>query len=76
MPNCKGHGDQRCVITRQPITAVEAMLPEKEFLRIHRSYIVSLSAISSFTHESVQLGKEELPVGKMYRYTLLKSMNA
>jgi DNA-binding LytR/AlgR family response regulator len=67
---------QGCVITRQPIMAVEAMLPEKEFLRIHRSYIVSLAAVSAFTHEAVQLGKEELPVGKIYRNTLIRSMKA
>ncbi len=60
------------VITRQTIASVEAMLSESKFIRIHRSYIVSLSKIKSFTHETVEVGNKELPVGKLYRNNFVK----
>jgi DNA-binding LytR/AlgR family response regulator len=60
------------VITRQTITSIEAMLPESHFLRIHRSYIISLNKLKSFTAETVEIGNKELPVGKIYRSNFLK----
>lgn len=60
------------VITRQTIASVEAMLSDSEFTRIHRSYIVSLGKIKSFTHEIVEVGNKELPIGKLYRNNFLK----
>jgi DNA-binding LytR/AlgR family response regulator len=60
------------VITRQTIASIEAMLSESQFIRIHRSYIVSLSRLKSFTAETVEIGNKQLPVGKLYRNNFLK----
>ncbi len=60
------------IITRQTISSIEAMLSESEFVRIHRSYIVSIKKIDSFTHETVEIGKKELPIGKFYLNSFLK----
>lgn len=60
------------VITRQTIAAVEAMLSDGQFIRIHRSYIVSLNKLKSFTAETVEIGPKELPIGKLYRNNFLK----
>jgi len=60
------------IITKQSISSVEAMLPESEFLRIHRSFIVSISKIKSFTHEVIETEKAEIPIGKLYRNELMK----
>jgi two-component system, LytTR family, response regulator len=60
------------VITRQTIASVEAMLSESQFIRIHRSYIVSVNKLKSFTAEIVEIGNKELPVGKLYRNNFLK----
>lgn len=61
------------VLTRQTITSVEAMLPASQFVRIHRSFIVSLEKINSFTNESVEVGNKELPIGKLYRNGFIKT---
>lgn len=63
------------IITRQTIASVEAMLSESQFVRIHRSYIISLSKLKSFTSESVEIGNKELPIGKLYRNDFLKIQN-
>jgi len=60
------------VITRQTISSIEAMLSDSEFIRIHRSYIISIKKIDSFTHETVEIGKKELPIGKFYLNSFLK----
>ena len=60
------------IITRQTISSVEAMLSENKFLRIHRSFIVSLDKIRSFSNETVEIGNKELPIGKLYRNGFLK----
>ncbi len=60
------------VITKQSISSVEEMLPEKEFVRVHRSYIVSLSKIKTFTSELLEIDKTEIPIGKLYRNGVMK----
>ena len=60
------------IISRQSISSVEDMLPEKEFIRTHRSFIVSLQKIRSFTQEVIEIEKAEIPIGKIYRNTVMK----
>lgn len=60
------------IITRQTISSVEAMLTENKFFRIHRSYIVSLDKIKSFSAEMVAIGNMELPIGRLYRNSFLQ----
>jgi two-component system, LytTR family, response regulator len=68
----KVYTDKGYLITRQTIASVEAMLSDSKFIRVHRSYIVSLSKLKSFTAESVEIGNKELPIGKLYRNIFLK----
>lgn len=60
------------ILTRQTIASVEAMLSDSQFIRIHRSFIVSLNKLKSFTAETVEIANKELPIGKLYRNTFLK----
>jgi DNA-binding LytR/AlgR family response regulator len=62
----------RSIVSKQSISAIEESLPEEAFLRIHRSFIVSLSKIESFTAGVIQIGKYELPVSRSYRHEVEK----
>lgn len=62
----------KTIITKQSISSMEEMLPKDSFTRIHRSYIVSLSKIESYTAELIEVAKQELPVSRMYRHELAK----
>ena len=62
------------IITKQSISSVEEMLPEKEFVRVHRSYIVSLSRIKTFTSELLEIDRTEIPIGKLYRNGVMKAL--
>ena len=48
------------------------LLPEKEFIRIHRSFIVSVSRITSFSKRSVFMNDIEIPIGTTYLTSFLE----
>jgi DNA-binding LytR/AlgR family response regulator len=48
------------------ISSVENMLPQNLFLRIHRSFIVSMKKVTAFTNNDVEIGKLELPIGRSF----------
>lgn len=58
----------RTIVTRQSISSLEENLPKSMFLRIHRSYIVAINKIQSYSSELVMIGENELPVSKMYKH--------
>ena len=62
------------VITKQTITAIEAMLPHEEFMRVHRSFIVSQKKISAYNQNSIFIGKLELPLGPLYKQNIMKRL--
>lgn len=66
-----------CVLSRVLLKNLAAMLPEGDFLRIHRSFIISRSKISSFSRQNVILhpcnvfpSPISLPVGRQYASSL------
>ncbi|MGE5106369.1 MAG: LytR/AlgR family response regulator transcription factor [Sphingobacteriales bacterium] len=54
------------LLVKQSISSLEELLPANLFLRIHRSYIVSLSKISAFTNHDVEIAGQEIPIGRLY----------
>ena len=64
----------RTIVSKQSISTIEENLPEEAFLRIHRSFIVSISKIESFTAGLIQIGKYELPVSRSYRHEVEKAL--
>jgi len=63
------------IITKQSITSVEEMLPDHSFIRTHRSFIVSLPRIRSYTSELIEIDKTEIPIGKLFRNNVLKTLS-
>lgn len=69
------HNDNGIVITsKEKISHMEKTLPEG-FLRIHRSFIVNRSKISSFSREYVVVGEKELPISRSYRQEVVGKLN-
>lgn len=64
----------RTIISKNSISALEERLPAS-FMRIHRSFIVSLNKIESYSHDLIQIGKFELPVSRSYRHEVEKVLN-
>jgi len=60
------------LITKQSISSVEALLPDNQFIRTHRSFLVSMARIKSYTAELIEIEDQEIPIGKLYRPDVLK----
>ncbi len=69
------HTNDRVITSRTTISSVEKLLPENGFLRIHRSYIVSLKHITSFSPVSVYIGMREFPIGSSYKNNVFDKLD-
>lgn len=49
---------------------IEALLPSHLFKRIHRSFIISVDKIESYTAEEVEIGGTSIPIGRDYKNVL------
>lgn len=66
----------RMYTSRQTISSIEILLNKNEFIRIHRSFIVPMNKIKSYTHELVEINKKELPIGKFYLNHFIKLIDS
>ncbi|HVV54573.1 MAG TPA: LytTR family DNA-binding domain-containing protein [Mucilaginibacter sp.] len=60
------------VITLQNMKKMEDALPEKHFIRVHKSYIVSINKIDSIERSRIFIGDKIIPVGDTYRDDFFK----
>lgn len=60
---------------RMSLQQLEDKINYSHFIRIHRSYIVNMNAISTFTDTELQAGKFILPIGRNYRDTFIRQFN-
>ncbi len=72
----KIHLADKTIITRETISAIEAKLPVKNFIRIHRSYIISINNIVSFTNEEIIINKKSLPISRSYKKEVLQVLES
>lgn len=54
-------------ISKMSTQEIESLLPKNLFKRIHRSYIVSINKIESYTSDMVEVHGTSLPIGRGYR---------
>jgi DNA-binding LytR/AlgR family response regulator len=50
---------------------LELELPSSQFIRVHKSYIVAINKIDFLDGNTLQVGKEKIPVGPSYKEQLL-----
>ncbi|WP_055445727.1 LytR/AlgR family response regulator transcription factor [Lacinutrix mariniflava] len=67
----KIHLANETIVTRETISAIEAKLPKQQFMRIHRSYIISIKYIDAFTNEYITIGDKALPISRSYKKEVL-----
>ncbi|SEJ78395.1 LytTr DNA-binding domain-containing protein [Cyclobacterium xiamenense] len=77
----KGDGNYTTLITREKsyslrniLKEFEEMLPTRQFLRIHKSYIVNLNDIKTISPKEVTVLSEKVPVGRTYYQTLINGI--
>lgn len=65
----------KTLITLMTLKAIQQKLPEKEFVRIHRSFIVPLSKLEVVSRSKVRIADKEVPVGASYSDSFFALMN-
>ncbi len=70
----KIHLANKTVITRETIANIQSKLPQKEFIRTHRSFIVSKPKIDSFTNEYIEINKNQIPISRSYKKEVLEKL--
>ncbi len=68
----KIHTNEKTIVTRETISNIEAKLPNKDFIRVHRSYLVSIPKIESFTSENIEINKNSIPISRSYKKGVLE----
>ena len=66
---------QKILVTRDTLSNIEARLPVGNFIRIHRSFIVSMHKIETFTSDTIGIGKHEVPISRSYRDAVIEKLS-
>ena len=59
------------LLAKQSISAMENLLSEHKFIRVHRSYMVSFDKVSGYNGASVLLAGREIPIGRLYKQVVM-----
>jgi DNA-binding LytR/AlgR family response regulator len=59
------------ILAKQSISAMENLLSDHKFMRVHRSYMVSFEKISGYNGVAVQLAGHEIPIGRLYKQAVM-----
>jgi DNA-binding LytR/AlgR family response regulator len=63
---------QKTVIARMTMKAMIEKLPSRDFVRVHRSYIVPVKRITNVRNKLITIGTHEIPIGASYEEEFLK----
>lgn len=64
----------RCLITYQKLSYLEQKLPDRQFIRIHRSFIIAAEKIEAYTPNAVEISGKTLPISRNYKNEVLKRL--
>jgi DNA-binding LytR/AlgR family response regulator len=63
--------ENKTILTKMQIGEVEELLPRNEFVRIHRSFIISKQKIEAVSLSEVEVKGKAIPIGRNYREFVL-----
>lgn len=66
------HAKGKKITALASLRELEEALPENQFIRIHKSFIVAIREISSLEGNLIEVDNTRLPVGKTYKEEVLK----
>ena len=62
------------IISLQSLKHLEDSLPSKEFLRVHRSYIVPLNKVKVLEGNQLRINDKLIPIGRSYRDVVISKI--
>ncbi|WP_298540793.1 LytTR family DNA-binding domain-containing protein [uncultured Aquimarina sp.] len=64
----------REIIAYKSISSIENVLPSARFLRVHRSFIIGIDHIDSFSTTEIELKGIKIPVGRNYKTSVKEKL--
>ncbi len=62
------------LLVKQSISNMEKLLSPHHFLRVHRSFIISMNKVSGYNNTSVLLADVEIPIGRLYKQVVMEHL--
>lgn len=69
---CTVHAKSGRYIYSTVLKKIEAELPQNQFLRTHRSYVININLVSGFEGNTLFVGEKKIPVSKAHRDEVFK----
>jgi len=66
------HTKENQITSKQTLSQFQELLPKDKFIRIHRSFVVSIKSILYLEGNKVFIKNKSLPIGKVFKENLLK----
>ena len=54
---------------------LESVLPKENFIRVHKSFIVSQAAIEAIERNHILIGQDRIPIGDFYQPALYQALS-
>lgn len=74
----KIHLENEILVVYEKLLDLEKSLPQDQFVRIHKSYIVSMTKIKSYSSDALEIADTELSIGNTYKerfFSTIKKLN-
>jgi DNA-binding LytR/AlgR family response regulator len=59
------------LITKSQLGMMERILDARQFIRVHRSYLVSIAHIAAYSANSLDVGGQQIPIGRQFKNDLI-----
>jgi len=68
------HTTERKITCYKKISEFEEKLPQDQFLRVHRSFLVAIRHVAAYTSAHIEIADQEIPIGRNYKNEVLKAL--
>lgn len=69
------HTDNRRVVVKSSLQSIESKLPPEQFIRVHKSYIVSIPKIRAFNATTIELENAKVRIGRNYKNQVFNALH-
>ena len=71
----KIHTPEHKLLTLQTMNEIEKVLPPKQFIRVHKSFIVAVQHIRSIYGNTIEAGSHSIPIGNSYKSNVMNLLS-
>lgn len=65
---------EKSILTKFLLHELEGLLVSKDFIRVHRSFIIAKSKVAAFTATEVEINNKRIPIGRSYKEGVISEL--